>query len=112
MYATNVRELKKNPSLALRQAKESPVLILKGNQPDSVLLHLNGSLSEAIEQALPAIAAGLYRDNLVSLGKASKISGLTMSEFIQHLASLNIDIVRYDETVDKETQDVSQWLSS
>ena len=112
MYATNVRELKKNPSLALRQAKESPVLILKGNQPDSVLLHLDGPLSESVEEARPAIAAGLYRDGLVSLGKASRISGLTMSEFIQHLSSLNIDIVRYDETVEKETQDVSQWLSS
>ena len=112
MYATNVRELKKNPSLALRQAKESPVLILKGNQPDSVLIHLDGPLSESVEEARSAIAAGLYRDGLVSLGKASKISGLTMTEFIQHLASLNIDIVRHDETVEKETQDVSQWLSS
>ncbi len=29
MYATNVRNLKKNPSLALRQAEESPVVVLK-----------------------------------------------------------------------------------
>ncbi len=34
MYATHVRDLKKNPSMALRQARDEPVLILKGNEPD------------------------------------------------------------------------------
>lgn len=111
MYATNVRDLKKNPSLALRHAHDSPVLIMKGNQPDALLVHLEGALSDAVESARPAIAAGLYRDGLVSLGKASKISGLSISEFIQHLGSLCIDVVRYDETVGQEVQDVSAWLS-
>lgn len=112
MYATNVRELKKNPSLALRHSKESPVLILKGDQPDALLVHLDGTLSDAVESVRPAIAAGLYRDSLISLGKATKISGLSMSEFIQHLGDLGIDIVRHDETVKQEVKDVSQWLSS
>lgn len=112
MYATNVRELKKNPSYALRQAKEAPVLILKGNQPDALLVHLEPSMDETLTNILPAIAAGLYRDGLVSLGKATKISGLAMSEFIQHLGDLGIDIVRYDETVDQEAKDLSEWLSS
>ncbi|MEZ5537185.1 MAG: UPF0175 family protein [Thiolinea sp.] len=112
MYATNVRELKKNPSLALRQAQDSPVLILKGNQPDALLVHLESSMDETLAHILPAIAAGLYRDALVSLGKAAKISGLSMSEFIQHLGDLGIDIVRHDETVDAEVKDVTQWLSS
>ncbi|MEZ5538354.1 MAG: UPF0175 family protein [Thiolinea sp.] len=112
MYATNVRELKKNPSLALRQAQDSPVLIMKGNQPDALLVHLESSMDETLAHIRPAIAAGLYRDALVSLGKAAKISGLSMSEFIQHLGDLGIDIVRHDETVDAEVKDVTQWLSS
>ena len=40
MYATNVRNLKRNPSEALRHAELEPVLILKGNQPNAVLLNL------------------------------------------------------------------------
>ena len=36
MHATKVRELKKNPSRALRLAQEGPVLILKGNEPDAI----------------------------------------------------------------------------
>ena len=35
MYATNVRNLKRNPSEALRQAEAEPVLIMKGNQPNA-----------------------------------------------------------------------------
>lgn len=111
MYTTNIRELKKNPSLALRHAEESPVLILKGDQPNALLVHLDGSISQTMNKVRPAIAAGLYRDGLVSLGKATNISGLAMSEFIQHLGDLNIEIVRHDETLQQEAKDVSQWLS-
>ena len=112
MYATNVRELKKNPSVALRHAQDAPVLILKGDQPDALLVHFSHSLLETMEGVRPAMAAGLYRDGMVSLGRATKISGLPMADFIAHLNSLGIEIVRYDETVSQETQDVSQWLLS
>jgi len=33
MFATNVRNLKKNPSLALRQAEQAPVLVLNSDSP-------------------------------------------------------------------------------
>ena len=42
MHTTNVRELKKNPSLALRLAREGPVLVLKGNDPDAQGNRLSG----------------------------------------------------------------------
>ena len=41
MYATNVRNLKRNPLEALRHAELEPVLILKGNQLNALLLNLN-----------------------------------------------------------------------
>ena len=112
MHTTNVRELKKNPSLALRLAREGPVLIMKGNEPDALLVHLDKSLTETEAGVRPALAASLYRDGSASLGKAAKMSGLALSEFISHLGSLGIDIVRPDETTDHETGDVSAWLSS
>ena len=112
MHTTNVRELKKNPSLALRQAKEGPVLILKGNVPDAVLMHLDGSLTDTETGMRPALAASLYKGGSVSLGKAAKISGLSLSEFVVHLGSLGIEIVRPDETTKDETRDVSAWLRS
>jgi hypothetical protein len=35
-----------------------------------------------------------------------------VSEFIDHLGSLGIDVVRHDETTSREAADVSAWLSS
>ena len=58
-----------------------------------------------------ALATSLYRDDRVSLGKAAKVSGLSVSEFIDHLGSLGIDIVRFDETTPREADDVSAWLA-
>lgn len=110
MYATNVRDLKKNPSLALRHAQQAPVLILKGNEPDALLIHLDKSIAETEKSLLPALAAVLYREKALSLGAASKLSGLALVDFIQHLASLEIDIVTQNETLPQETQDVSAWL--
>lgn len=112
MYATNVRELKKNPSLALREAKQAPVLILKGNEPDALLVHLDKSLSATEMGLRPAVAADLYKQGVVSLGKATKISALSLSEFINHLGSLGIEIITQNETTDHEVKDVSIWLSS
>jgi len=112
MFATNVRNLKKNPSLALRQAKQEPVLILKGNEPDALLLHLNKSLTETEASLRPALAATLFRDGVLSLGAAAKLSQLALVDFIQHLDDLGIEIVQIDETTDQEAEDVSAWLKS
>ena len=112
MHTTNVRELKKNPSLALRRAREGPVLILKGNEPDALLIHLDKSLTDTEAGMRPALAASLYNGGSVSLGKAAKISGLSLSEFVEHLGSLGIEIVRHDETTRNETGDISPWLES
>jgi len=60
--------------------------------------------------ARPALAASLYKDGGVSLGKAAKISGLPLSESVEHLGSLGIGVVRQDETTDRETGDVTAWL--
>ncbi|MCP4699990.1 MAG: prevent-host-death protein [Gammaproteobacteria bacterium] len=112
MYAVNVRNLKKNPSLALRQARLEPVLILKGNEPDALLLHLDKSITETEKNLRPALAAVLYREGVLSLGAAARLSSLALIDFIRHLDSLGIEIVTADETVEQETRDVSAWLKS
>ncbi len=75
-------------------------------------MHLDKSLTETEAGMRPALAASLYNDGSVSLGKAAKISGLSLSEFIQHLGTLGIEIVRQDETTNTEPDDVSPWLTS
>ena len=57
----------KNPSRILRLAKEGPVLILKGNEPDAVPMHLAKSLKDTGSGMRPVLAASLYRDGNLSL---------------------------------------------
>ena len=111
MYATNVRNLKKNPSLALRQAEESPVLVLKGNEPNAIIVHLNNSLAEAEQSVRPSLAASLFKDQTLSLGAASRLSDLTLQGFLLFLAELGIDVVRPDETTGHEVKDLDRWLA-
>ncbi len=112
MHATNVRNLKKNPSLALRQAEESPVLVLKGDQPNALIVHLDKSVFEAEASVKPALAASLFKDETLSLGGATRLSGMPMKAFLQYLAELGIDVVRLDETTELETSDLTEWLAS
>lgn len=112
MFATNVRNLKKNPSHALRQAEIEPVLILKGDEPNALLIHLDKSMMADDQQLRPAIAASLFKDGTLSLGAAARMSALSLNDFIDHLASLGIDLVQRDETSSQETEDCSAWLAS
>ncbi len=112
MYATNVRNLKKNPSHALRMAEESPVLILKGNEPNALIVHLGKSVFETEQSVKPALAGTLFKDGTLSLGSAGRLSGMPMQAFLLYLAELGIDVVRSDETTGREVADLSRWLAS
>jgi antitoxin (DNA-binding transcriptional repressor) of toxin-antitoxin stability system len=112
MHATNVRNLKKNPSLVLRQAEESPVLVLKGNEPNAVIVHLDKTLADAEQSVRPSLAASLFKDGTLSLGAASRLSNMTLQGFLLFLAELGIDVVRPDETMGHEVKDLDRWLAS
>jgi hypothetical protein len=112
MHATNVRNLKKNPSLALRQAEESPVLVLKGDEPNALILHLDKSLAEGVQSVRPALAASLFKDGTLSLGGAVRLSGMVTQAFLWYLAELGIDVVRCDETTQHDAADFDRWLAS
>ncbi|MEA3291551.1 MAG: UPF0175 family protein [Pseudomonadota bacterium] len=112
MHATNVRNLKKNPSLALRQAEESPVLVLKGDEPNALIVHLDKSITDGKQAVRPALAASLFKDGTLSLGAACRLSGMPMSDFLAHLSRLGIEVVVHDETTDHEASDLDRWLAS
>jgi len=112
MFATNVRNLKKNPSFALRQAEQEPVLVLKGDQPNALIIHLDASNMGNEQLFRPAIAASLYKDKTLSLGASARLSGLSLSQFVEHLSSLGVDVVQMDETTDQETKDLGARLAS
>lgn len=111
MYTTSVRELREDPAAALQHAKQGPVVVLQDDQPNALLVHVEG-IENVAAGVREALAASLYRNQCVSLGKAAEVSGLPMSAFVEHLGSLGIEVAQLDETTAGEVQDVSAWLSS
>lgn len=64
-----------------------------------------------LEQLAPALAASLFKERVLSLGAAAQISGLSLSEFIAHLADLDIDVVEADAQTPNELEMLESWLS-
>ena len=122
MHAVNVRSLKQNPSVALRQAEKSPVLVLKGDEPNALLVHLDAAilgpdrngpdLNNPERSIRPPLAAALFKDGVLSLGAATRVSALPLQNFSSYLGELGIDIVGPDETTDYEARSLDKWLES
>lgn len=54
-----------------------------------------------------ALAVKLFDEEVLSLGKAAKLAGLTQSEFINHLGTLKIPLARYG--ADELAQEVAAF---
>ncbi len=78
MKSVNVRQLKNNPSEALRSAAEAPVLVLKGDHPEALILHLDIEGLPDEPDVLLALAAALYQSASISLGRAARLAGVTV----------------------------------
>ena len=94
MKSVNIRELKNNPSDALRMAREAPVVVMNRDQPEALLFHLDddGLLGEPGVRL--ALATALYRSESVSLGRGAKIAGIAIAEFMLHVSREGIPVIR------------------
>jgi predicted HTH domain antitoxin len=54
-----------------------------------------------------ALAVKLFDDEVLSLGKAAKLAGVSQSEFINHLGALKIPLARYG--ADELAQEVAAF---
>ena len=91
MKAGSARELKINPSAALREARDDESLL---SEP-------------GIRRA---VATALYRDESLSLGQAARFSGLSIGEFIRYVSRLGIPVVRGTaDTVREDAEAVDAW---
>jgi len=111
MRAFSVRELKNNPSEALRAARERPVVVLSRNNPEALLVHLDDDSMLAEPGVKRALALALFRDGNLSLGHAARFSGLAIAEFIETASQLGIPVVRgSQESLAKEIDAIEEWL--
>ena len=112
MKAVSVRELKNNPSAALREARERPVMVLNRHRPEALLVHLDEESLLSAPGIRRAIATALYREQSLSLGQAARFSGFGIGEFIRHVSRLGIPVVRgTSDTVREDLEAVDAWRS-
>ena len=111
MKSVNVRQLKNNPSEALRMARKAPVLVMNRDQPEALLFHLDdeGLLGEPGVRL--AIATDLYKGGSISLGRAAKIAGIALAEFMQEMGRAGIPVIRSNaKTLHEDVKSLESWL--
>ena len=111
MKSVNVRQLKNNPSDALRMARKAPVVVMNRDRPEAVLFHLSeeGLLGEPGVRL--ALATSLYREESVSLGRGAKIAGMPLADFMLHVSREGIPVIRGTiKTVREDVKSLESWL--
>ncbi len=93
MHAVRIHELKNNPSEALRQAKKAPVIVMKGDQPEAVIFHLYSNVLLGQPGMRLALAISLFKEGHLPLGRAARLSELSLVEFIAQLARENVPVI-------------------
>lgn len=111
MKSVSVRELKNNPSEALRMAREGVVVVTNRNEPEAVLVHLDDETLLSTPGVRTALAVALYRSESLSLGRAAQLADMSLVDFIQHVSRLGIPVVRGDaETLREDIETLDSWL--
>jgi predicted HTH domain antitoxin len=102
MDAISVEQLIRTPGKLIEDAESGQLAIVtKSGRPLFLAVPFDERL--AAEDVHVALAVRLYESDAVSLGKASRIAGMSVSEFIDRLGALKIPAVRYSaEELERE----------
>ncbi|MDO8891028.1 MAG: UPF0175 family protein [Sulfurimicrobium sp.] len=113
MHSVQVRELKNNPSQALRQAEQDEVVVVMNRDRPSALL-LNFDEKWLRGAGVPtALATALFRDGGLSLARAARVAEMNLVDFMQHLSRVGIPIVQGSaEEAEKDIETLAAWLKS
>lgn len=91
MYAVKVRELKSNPSEALREAKQGPVVVMNRDRPDAVLIGIGQVGITDLPRVRQAMAVALFRGGHIS-AMAARVAGLPLAEMLALLSAMQIPL--------------------
>lgn len=113
MRSVDLRQLKKDPDQALSSAAEGPLLVLNGDLPEAVLFHLADSDTPEDADLKLALAAALFKDGALSLGRASRLASVSVSQLVTHLSRLGIPVVDLDPNeAEADLETLDDWLAS
>lgn len=112
MESVSVRELKNNPSTALKQARAGEMVVVTNRDaPEAILVGLEQLGMPDIGRLRLAIAASLFRDGVVSSGVAARMAGKSRAEMFDLLARLGIPLAPEADGVADDVAAIDAWLA-
>lgn len=104
MKSISAREMSQNgASKVIAAAQSEPVLITKNNEPSAWVVsardvalvseRLSGDDS-VYRDTLAAVAAHLYSRDLLSIGRAARLAGMPLADFILLCGKVNAPVLR------------------
>src|SRR5260363_283032 len=94
MQAINIRQLKHNPSAALRSAGEDDfVVIMNWDEPQALLIDLKRLGVHDVYRVRGGLGVALLKQNTISLGNAARIADKTLPDMMTMLVKLGIPVV-------------------
>jgi predicted HTH domain antitoxin len=108
--AFSIRQLKNNPSEALREARRQPVVVMNRDRPEALLVHLDDDALLSEPGVRRALATALFREESLSLGAAARLAAMPVAEFMVHVSRLGIPVVRgTPEAVRDDARSIDSW---
>lgn len=93
MQTVNIRQLKTNPSTALRSAKDNDmVVVMNRDHPQALLIDLEKLDLPDLGSVRIALAASLFRNGAISAGFAARMASKPLPEMLTLLSSLGIPL--------------------
>jgi len=93
MQAFNIRQLKNNPSTALRAAHDDDmVVVMNRDNPTALLVDLEKIAMPDMDSVKVALAITLFKDGVISLGSAARMAKQSLSDMMTLLSSLDIPL--------------------
>ena len=114
MKAVNIRELKNNPSEALRAAREEDlVVVMNRDQPQALLVDLSRLNLPDVPSVRLALAVSLFGQGHVSLGHAARMADQSVGEMMDTLTQMGIPIVKVTaRDLRDDLQTLDAWKST
>lgn len=112
VHAVNVRQLKSNPSVALREARNDLVVVMNRDTPDAVLVGMEQLGIADLPHVRRALAVALFRGGDISAATAAKVAQVPLAEMLGQLSALGISL--HGGTAAEAVQEVdigAQWLA-
>lgn len=112
MQAVNIRQLKNNPSQALRAAHDDDmVVVMKRDTPTALLVDLEKLGLPDMPNVKLALAVTLFKSAAISAGSAARMAGKSLPEMLTLLSHLGIPLTTTNPTEAADDMAVArEWL--